>query len=65
MLSNLSYVFEHANHRSLVNLITFKDLKYNVILLIYAHMAQNPHFGFGGKMCLMGDIQPGTYISKY
>ena len=64
MLSILSYVFEHANHRSLVNLITFKDLKYNIILFICAHMAQNPHFGFGCKLCVIGDMQPGKYIYR-
>ena len=59
MLSILCYVFQDANHRSSVRIFTFKILKYNIILLICAHMAQNPHFGFGGEMCLMGDIQPG------
>ena len=42
----------------------FKDLKYQNIILMCGHMAQNPYFPAPCKMCLMGDIQVGIYFSK-
>ena len=50
---------------SVRNLHDFKDLKYHIIILICAHMAQNSYFPVSCKMCLMGDIQAGIYFSKF
>ena len=41
-----------------------QESKNHNIILICAHMAQNPYFPAPCKMCLMGDIQVGMYFSK-
>ena len=32
------------------------------MILICAHMAQNPHFSLSWEMCLKGDIKVGAYF---
>ena len=52
-------------NQGVTDLHCFKDSKYNNIFLICAHMARNPYFPVGCKMCLMGDIKVRVYYSSW
>ena len=41
----------------------FQESKNHNIILIWAHMAQNPYFSTTSNMCLMGDIKAVGYFS--
>ena len=51
----------HFTKFSVKHFYCFRDSKYLNIILICAHMAWNPQFSADSKMCLMGDIQSGSY----
>ena len=52
-------------NQSVTKLNCFKESKYHDIFLIWAHMARNPYFPAGRKMCLMGDIKVRAYYSSW
>ena len=49
----------------LSHLHCFKDSKCNNIFLVCAHMARNPYFPVGRKICLMGDRKVRVYYSSW
>ena len=60
--ADYSFRMDYERHVfGLKHFYCFRDSKYLSIILICAHMAWNPHFSAGSQMCLMGDIQSGSY----
>ena len=49
---------------SVSDLYCFKEIEYQNIILICAHMAQFSYFSTSSKMCLMGDIKVRVYFSS-